>query len=787
MFLNYLKISMRGFVKQKIYSFITLSGLVIGLALFILAALIADFTYTFDTYHENIDRIHLLVQVRPSGEEENRTSVIQPPVVKELSDEFPEVEAFVRLLPFRRKIVKAKDNSVAFLERQVWLTDENFLNFFTYELISGNAGTALLEPNSAVITETVAVRHFGHTNPLGKILTIDNKYDVKITAVTKDVPDNSSFTYDILLSKNTVKVENEWNGESAGFVLLREGIEPAQLASKFPGFIDKHFADTPDKPKRLYLFPLQSYYMEALDNNIVGYFAKTSPYGIYMLFGAAVVILLVVCVNFMNLSTARYLNRAKEVGVRKVVGANRSSLLKQFLGESIIISFVVLPAALLVFDMIRRVYLASIGGTGDLILWDKPDIIALVIGSTLLTGLIAGSYPAIFLSSFKPVQVLKGNFKAGNRGHFLRKTLVVFQFSLTIIVIVFTFMLEKQFSYLLDIDLGYNKENVLMLRYHHTKNNLETFKAELNRHADIQSVGGAHYFPYNWTANNNILPEGKNTNETIAMDIYNIDYDFIETLGIKISGGRSFSKKYSDMHRLIITRHTAEKLGWDEPVGKHLTIGEHKSEIIGVSEDFHFRHLFFKKAPCALILNPNLNNYIYIKISGMDKVQELIPYIKEQWNVFMPGQPFDYSVLKESFRQDFDYSMRKADQVFAVISLVTVFISCLGLFGLASFDTERNKKEIGIRKVLGASVNSIIARFLNRFLKLIIIANIIAIPMAYFMSKFFLNLGWIASTDLGAGMFALSVLISLFSAGIAVFTQVFKAAFANPVNTLRYE
>ncbi len=788
MFINYLKIVLRNIKKHKIYSTITMSGLVLGLGFFILFALTNEFISNFDKFHQKADRIYGIVQVLPGGIDGEQHSAITPaPLVPALLNEFPEIKDATRFFPPGRMIVKSRDK--IFYESGIRFVDPNFLSIFTFKMIMGNPGTALSKPNSIVLTKDAALKYFGAENPIGKSLTLNNKIDVIVTGITGNVPRNSSISYDFLVSMETANALYTWMDDwkvknQAAFLLLSKEAKPIELEEKFPTFIKKYYPDTPGTPKRLYIHSLLDF---SLKSKGIDSYWRTANVNFIILWIVAVILLIIACINFMNLSTARYVTRANEVGMRKVVGANRLQLIKQFLGESILMSLISLPAAILFYELIRPVFAVYIGDIFDNSLWENPQILVLIFIVTIVTGFFAGSYPAFYLSAFKPVQVFKKNLEYGKKGGRFRKLLVVVQFTFSIILILLTLISVKQTNHNLKVNLGYDRNKIIAVEIPgEALDNLETLKKQLIQHKDITSVSASAALPVEWDTEYQVLPGGRNVNEKMNMNVYGIDYDFIEILGIEIVQGRSFSRDYTDAKNYIINETAVRQLQWKNPIGKQLTVENQKGTVIGVAEDFHFKSIYLKSiSPTVLRLEAEGLNYMLVHYSASDRFPGVIEYIKEQWYVLAPDLPFEYITLNNYF-QDV-YSGDKTPELTGILGVTAIFLSCLGLFGLSSFSVERRIKEIGIRKVFGASVTGIIKMLIKQFIKLVVLANMIAMPIAYYLINGMNQFLYAYPVDIGIDIFIFTLFITLLIAFFTVTSQTLKAAQTNPIESLRYE
>jgi putative ABC transport system permease protein len=789
MLINHVKVAWRHLTKHKIYSAITMSGLVLGLGVFILFAVLLYSQSSFDSFHKNADRIYSVVQVVSRGMERAHHSAITPAPLKDtLLTEFPEIEKAARFFPPGRMVVSYKDN--IFYENRIRFVDPDFLSIFTFDLVRGETETVLSNPYSIVLTEASALKYFGNEDPIGKSLTINNDFDVVVTGITKDIPENSSIRFDFLVSMETARAMDirmdDWSDNNqATFLLLSDGADHTNLDTKLSSLIERYYPDSPKSPQRLYLHSVKDFRLNSSEMDCYWSAARISHIAIWTV---AVLILIIACINFMNLSTARYALRANEVGMRKVIGAKRLQLIQQFLGESILMSLISLPVAVLFSELARPGLIAIMGG-GIFIapIWNFPRVLILTLGVAILTGFFAGSYPAFYVSAFQAVQVLKGRLIKGKKGSLFRKILVVSQFTFSIILILMTIITIKQVHHNLNVDLGFDRTGIIAANIsQEAKDKLDILKKELVRNAEIVSVSAAAALPIEWNTEQQVVPEGLDEDDALNMNIYGVDYGFIEMLGIKVRQGRSFSQGFADENSFVINETAVEQLQWENPIGKQLAIGDKKGVVIGVTEDYHFKSIYLSKiAPAVLYLDPEELNFVYIKVSSPDKISGAAEYTKEQWGILVPNSPLEYETLENAF-QDMNSGDKTAEMTGA-LGLMAIFLSCLGLFGLSSYAVERRIKEIGIRKVLGASVSGIVRMLIKDFMKLVAIANIIAIPAAYFFMYRLIHFVYSYPVNIGAGVFIMCTVLSLFVAFMTVSSQTVKSALLNPAESLRYE
>jgi putative ABC transport system permease protein len=795
MITNYLKIAFRNIRKNKGYSFINIVGLALGLAVFSLVASFVEFHFSFDEFHKDVDSIYSVVQALPSGEGgERHTARTRTPLMQYLLRDFPEIIKATRLIPLDEYVVRHRDKK--FYERTgtAWCVDPNFLSFFTFETIAGDPTTALSEPNSVVLTESVARKYFGNDNPIGQTLTVKlySNLNVVVKGVTKDVPSNSSFKFGMLISLNSLTLDwdTNWQFWCTTFIGLDKHAHSAKLEQKFPTFIEKNISHLKVRPKSLYLLPLADIHHKSFPF-IRGMWHAEPQTFLLMTLAIGIAILLVVCFNFMNLATAQYMARTGEVSMRKVVGGSRLQLTCQFLGESVLIALIAFPVTIIFNEILQLPFNAiwehevlSMVGPG---LLSSPIMLVKLFSITILLGIFAGSYPAFYLSRLKPAKFLKGNLLSGKKGSIIRQILVVSQFTVSICLVIFAIFSIKQQEYLFNLDLGYSRDQVIVARVGYGKfsPNLESFKNELKSHPDIVAVSSASYMPVNWGTEYRVIPEGKTENEGWNWNAYGVDYDFIELMEIEIVKGRSFSRDYDDKESFIINQTAARQLDWEDPIGKQLSVRFKKGVIVGIVKDFHFKNLFQDIFPSVLFLRTDFLNFLHIKISDVP-ISKVIKYIEEKWSNFVPDLPFEYWTLDDAFSNRYSI-IRKWGLMIGTIGAIGIFFSCLGLLGLASYAVQRRTKEIGIRKAHGATVSSILRLLLKGFLRLIVLANIIAWPVSYYTGKKVTEWGWAYPMDVGIGVFVFAGVLSFLVTFFAVIFQTYKAATTNPVDSLRYE
>ena len=800
MFNNYLKIALRNIKKHKGYAFINIAGLAIGMACCILIVLYIQFERSFDKHHEKADRIYLLKRHGVFGGTELTTWSNNALSAGLMKKDFMEVENTVRIGFMPDPAVRYEEKKF-YVDRALF-ADDSFFEIFTYPMINGDPQTALKAPFSVVITEEVADKYFGDENPIGKSLRFNNTENFTVTGVIKNVPRNSHLLFDMLCSFQTLYsrlpkgyafLHDFSSNIFWTYLLLQRDADTGALENKFPDFIEKYGG------KRLrsfgasieyFLMPLTDIHLHTpLSGGRTGIGAILY---IYIFALIAVIILIIACINFMNLATARSAKRAQEVGMRKVMGAAKGELVKQFLCESFFYSFFSLLLAFGLTELALPI-MSSIAGYELSIDFSKMQwLIPSLLGIALFVGFIAGSYPAFFLASFQPVRVLKGSVKTGTGKSLLRSILVVLQFSISVALIIGTLIIIRQLNYMKNKSPGFDKEQVVVLpfRDEELRESLGTIKTELKAYSEIVNVSVSSDIPGQYPQYNSKLPQGYPRDQSQLMYDLNVDEDFIPTLGMDIIAGRNFSKKYGTDQKAsaIINETAAKEFGWVNPLGKK--IGGYKGikTVVGVVRDFHQLPLAQEIKPLFIRNDPedayNPFRMLCIRIAP-GSIGRTINYVETKWNEIYPNHPFDYFFLDESFEEQF----REIERIRELISYfagLAIFIACLGLYGLTSFIAEQRTKEIGIRKILGATTSGIVYMISRELAKMVIIANAIAWPVAYLVMR-----NWLSTfpyrENISIMTFLLSGMIVLFIGLATVSYQSIKAGLTNPVDSLRYE
>jgi ABC-type antimicrobial peptide transport system permease subunit len=769
MFKNYLKVAFRNILKYKGFSFINITGLSIGITACFLITLWIFTELSYDQFHKDKQNVY---QVLGQGITKNfETTPI--PLAPALKTEIPEIEYATRYEYLQEVLLSHKDK--VFYESGIIKVDPSFFKIFSFPFLRGDKTKVLNAPLSLVISEKIAKKYFREKNPIGKTLTLNNQYDFVVSGIIKDIPFNSSLKFEmaILYASSTPKSRINWDNFSPRtFIKLRQGATAEVVNEKISDFIPRHKKGL---DVGLSVLPFAKRYL---------FFSGTKNY-IYIFSVIALFILIIACINFLNLSTARSVNRAREISIRKVSGAFRKNIILQFLGESLLLSFVSLLVAM-VLIMILLPFFGTLTGKELLLNW--RFFIPVLAGIVLFSGIVAGSYPAFFLSAFQPVEILKGNLKSGSKGFLLRKILVVLQFAISIFLIIGTIVIYRQLHFIKNKDIGYEREHVIKISLKgDSKKYYNTYKNELLKDRRIMGVTGmAAGFPFFSWNTGGIDWAGKDPKQKILVTYNYIDYDFTKTMNIGIKEGRDFTREFSTDIRqgCLVNEEMIEVMGLDSAVGAELNLWKNPRKIVGVMKSFNFETMNKKIEPLVLMLFPKGLDFVLIRISP-GEISATLEFIAKTWKKTIPTYPFEYRFLDEEYEKMYS-KIGTLGKLANTFSLMAVFLACLGLFGLISFSAEQRSKEIGIRKVLGASVSGVIVSLSKEFTRCVLIANIIAWPMAYLAMR-----GWLDNfayrTSIGIGTFLLSGFAAFIIAVMTVSYQSIKAALANPVDSLRYE
>ncbi|HKG67283.1 MAG TPA: ABC transporter permease [Segetibacter sp.] len=806
---NYLKTAIRNLLRYKFISSINLFGLSVGLTccLLILTYILNELSY--DRYNKNANNIYRVERTflnAETGMLSLELGAVAPPFAPLLQNDFKEIKKITRFFSVGTAALRYNDKR--FNEENVYFADENLFDVFDVNVTRGNPSKALNEPYSVMLTEDVAKKYFGKEDPVNKIIRLDNQFSFKVTGIYKPFPANAHIHPAIMVSFNTLKdtaiygeenLRTNWGNNSFyTYLLLPPGYNPKKLEAQFPAFLNRHMTDeaggkfkqsdwTSLSLRKLNDIHLYSHKDSELEEN--GDIKR-----VYIFSAIALFILLIACINYMNLSTARSALRAKEIGVRKVIGAGKTELIAQFLSESVLMCWI---AAVLAF-LLTWMVLPGMNKISDqalsLDILSKWRIILPLVLVPFIIGTLSGIYPAIFLSSFKPVKVLKGIFKAGESSFSFRKVLVVTQFSISIILIISTAIVFQQLRYMQNKSLGFSRDHIINLGYNTGLNNsYESFKTALLANPAIKEVGRSTRIPSGrlLDANGSKINNGDSLAPTKAdIKFVRADEGFIPTYGIKMVAGRNFSKEYGmDTSSFIINEAAVKALGLksdEDAIGKQFTYGDRTGQLIGVINDFHFESLHQRILPIVLFTSAIPDGYsrISIKISG-NNISTALAHIEDTWKKFLPEIPYDYSFLDDQFAELYKAEQQQGS-IFTIFSFIAIFIACLGLFGLSAFTITQRIKEIGIRKVLGASVGNIVQLISKDFLLLVLIASVIAFPIAWYAMHNWLE-DFAYRINIPWWLFIAAGILAGLIAFATISIQAVKAAVSNPVKSLRSE
>lgn len=801
---HHLTVALRNLRRNGAYSILNVVGLAIGLASCILCYLFIADELSYDRHHEKADRIYRLVlDLKLLSQSVRPFAIASPPMGPEVAESFPEVEKMVRFRPYFEGglpgPVSVSRGENRFYETFFWV-DETVFDIFTLPLLAGDPATALVEPYTIVISRRLAEKYFDDTEVMGQVLKLDTGFseaDYKITGVMENVPETSHLHFDVLASFSTLYSEGDIRNQLDSwatydmytYLLLPEGYPPEELEAKFPQFIESIGGEEARRALTWRLQPLTDIHLhshllsEAEPNSDVAY--------LYIFTAIALFTLLTACINFVNLATARAGDRAREVGMRKVVGAHRSQLIRQFLGEAVILTVLATAVAVLLARLALPVLNSLIGKQLSLAGLASPTAVVVLLGVVVLVGVVAGSYPAFFLASFRPVDVLKGGiFAAGTRGVLFRRALVVVQFAISIVLIVATVIVSDQLSYMKGRQLGVDIADVAVIPVRDTslRDRYDVVRAELVRDPHVRAASlSAIVFGKQPP---NISMRGAGLDEAVTIDTLVIDEEFIEMFGLEIVAGRDFSPQIeSDPKDAFIVNETAVKtFGWGSPqdaLGKEVIwAGFKKGRVVGVVKDFHYRPLRFPIQPLILHVRPLVFHFVFARIDSGD-VAGALASLEESWRRVLPDRPFEYFFLDAEFERLYraEEALAKAFGYFAVIALV---VASLGLLGLAAYTAQQRTKEIGIRKVLGASSPGIVVLLSREVTGLVMISAVVALPVAYLVMNRWLE-DFAFRISLSPAPFVLGALGALLIAWVTVASQAWKAAVRRPVETLRYE
>ena len=789
---NYLKIALRTIKNHKGYSFINITGLAIGIACCILILLWVNEELSYDGFHKNADSIYRVNAINETTEQIHLQWQMPAPLASALKEEIPEIRLSTRYMKIGGEwLVRYGDKP--FMESAFSLVDPDLFQMFTYPAVGGDLDNALSDSRSVVITQRIADKYFPDEDPIGKILHVEGSLDFVVKAVIRNMPRNSHLQSDFFIAFTILNelVEGydaleEWNIQNnETFVLLQKNSSASDVNPKIAHFTDKHL----EKQKLvLYLQPLGRIHLFSSDIRGPITVTKGDITYVYVFSLIAVFILITACINFMNLTTARSTMRAKEVGLRKVIGAYRFKIIQQFFGESLLMSFISLGLAIVLVELLLPVFQRISGTTLSLSYGSSIQLLMAIVAIAFFTGLLSGSYPALYLSSFQPVKVLKGIFFLGTQGTLFRKILVIAQFSISILLIICTIIISDQIVFMRSKKLGFEKENLLVMRIRGGLwQSHESAKDEMLRSPEILAVTQTSVFPTKGASYSGPTTDwvGKLPEESVPWYMIAVGYDYLETMDIEVADGRFFSKEFAaDPSSVVVNETAARVMGGGSPLGRQFTFWGKKYRIMGVVKDYHYSPVQYTLKPLILAYVPKDFHFFVIRIDS-ERIPEALTSMERVWKKFVPEYPFEFRFLDEEYDTMYRTEQR-VGKIFSSFAILAIVISCLGLFGLASFLAERRTKEIGIRKTLGASVSEIVLLLSKEFTKWVVVANLIAWPIAYYAMNRWLD-GFAYRINIGMGPFVVAALMAVVIALLTVIYQAVKAALTDPANALRYE
>jgi putative ABC transport system permease protein len=803
---NYLLIALRNAWRNKGYTLINLLGLAIGICSSIIILLFVLDELSYDKHNEHFSEIYrICIRGKIQGNE-LEAALSNAPMGATLKGEFAEVEEFTRLFTFDGDPIVRYEEEV-FIEENFYYADSTFFNVFTAPAIYGDPERMLNRPNTVVLTEEIARKYFGNEDPVGKMLKVGQREEnFEVTGVVSGFPENSHFRFNMLGSMTSIYLADvtQWLGNNNyTYIRLQEGFEPDELEAKFPELVNLHMGPQLEEILGLsmeeffaagntygyFLEPLKDIHLKSdlqFEINPGGSQASVIIFSVI-----AVFLIIIASINFMNLATASASKRATEVGIRKVAGAEKRSLVRQFMAEAFLVTMLAIILAVVLVELFLPAFNNLAEKRLDLISIGPWHLLLglLVIG--LYVGFAAGSYPAFFLSSFRPVDVLKSGAMRGIRGTLLRRALVTFQFIITIVLFISTMVVNRQMNYMLDKDLGFDKENLVIIdRVYVLDTQLDAFRQELLKNPSIQQVSISNAVPGGLIGDNAYLPEGAATDETHAINNLMADWNFLETYKLELLEGRWFQEDIpTDSFAIILNESAVRAFNFEDPLNQRLitSFGDNTNEpfpIIGVVEDFNFQSLHQEIKPLVIQFNRGNNYQLSVRISG-NQTGETLAYIEKVWTSFMEQQPIHMTFLEEDLAALYGNDEKTA-KVFSIFSVLAIFIAALGLLGLASFSAAQRTKEVGIRKAMGASITSVLVTLSKEFIWLILLATLASWPVGYFIMKDWLQ-DYPIRIDLEAQVFLLSTLLAFVIAALTVLLRVYQTASTNPIQSLRYE
>ena len=792
---NLLRIALRNFKKDKWYSILNVLGLTIGITFSLFLIFYVTDELNYDRYHEKADRIYRIVTYVQEKDKETNFTITQFPLGPTLKKDFPEVEEMVRFFGRERTLFKNEDRG--FYETKVYYADSTLFNVFSHKFVEGIAATALAEPNSVVISKTLAKKYFGETAAVGK--SLKTVYDLyKVTGVIEDVPGNSHLRFDMLISLSTILKGNQIGQDNWGnfnnftYVVLKPGTHTEAFQKKLLPLYDKYmkpiFAQFNMK-MQYGVQPITAIHLHSKLEREPEELGNMSY--IWIFSSVAFFMLLIACINYMNLTTARSARRAKEIGIRKVTGSTKKQLVFQFLSESLLTAFIAALLSVIMVILLLPAFNAISGKAFTTHTLLQPFNVMLLVSIVLFTGLVGGSYPAFYLAGFKPVSILKGALSKASGNVNLRRTLVVLQFSTSMLMLICTWVVYAQLSYVRKKDLGFNKEQVMTVTINtgeDERSKILAMNNEFRSLPGVAQVGTGNSYPGNGNINLNIFSvETKNGFVDKAVECYGIDEHFLDALSIPVAKGRNFFNLSDTLHSIMVNEAMAKHFGWDDPVGKRVKFAGDTSgnylEVVGVVKDFNQKSLYNPIAPLLFFYSPN-SNVIQLKMAPGD-VKASIAKVEGTWKKYFPQLPFEYKFLDEDFNSQYTADQKRG-KIFAAFSILTIIITCLGLLGLTAFTTQQKQKEISIRRVLGASITQVVVMITRSYLWLTLIAAVVAFPVAWYFMNSWLNI-FPYNTGLSVIPFIISALVIIITAASTAMFHSAKAALTKPSKVLKTE
>ncbi len=790
---NYLLLAFNNFRKQKMFSLINILGLTVGITCCLMIFLFIMNELSYDNFHKNKDNVYRVMRTGTVNGSQREIPYLSAPYASALLNDYPDaVQKSVRVMP-DNDLITYKNTS--FNEQKVYLTDSNFFEIFNFPFIKGNPATALNEPTSIVLTASSAKKYFGNEDPIGKVIEMNQKRQLTVTGVIKDLPANTHLDFDMIVPITNWRHEqwfNQWpNNGLFVYIQLNPNISATTFSKRLPQFMDKYmgkfYAEQGFK-MGLKINPLKDIYLEGetpFDNVKHG-----SRKMVYIFMSIAMLILIIACINFMNLATARATERSKEVGLRKVMGALRKQLVGQFILESVLFTTIAAIMAVALLQLVMPAYTSLLGYQLPQY-WNNPLFYLFIVAIILIVGLLAGSYPALLLSSFSPIESLKGKLKIGKNGAIFRKVLVVFQFGISVLLIISVTIIMSQMNYVKNSEMGFDKEQSMIVKIDNGKiyDNKDVFKSQLMQNPAVQSVSLMSGEPGGFHDGYTFESESK-PNEKVLLNTEFCDFEYPKTLGLKFIAGRNFSSQFGTdtLQSAIINRTAASTLGYtpEKAIGKwikNVMRDSLRRKIIGVVEDYHYASL--KEPIGSLVISPGTDKRLVLIKLKSNHLQATIADIKKIYSNLVPLYPFEYVFLDEKFNKLYKAEQRQ-ETILSIFAVIAIAIACLGLFGLASYTAVKRTKEIGVRKVLGSSVQNIVVLLSKDLLKPVLLGTLIAVPVGYYaMNKWLQNFAY--KVTLHWWMFVAAAAIAIMIALLTVSFQAIKAALANPVKSLRTE